>query len=120
MKGIEILSSKEVIAEEKFNWKWFFIMFSLIIVICFVLIQSFTFIEVDTERSNIISISSLIFGVFWGIISGGCMGSLYAIPVKYAMEHKIAILDESAREEVFEKYEVVEQDDKLWTVREKI
>lgn len=118
IKGIEVLNSKKVITKEKFNWKWFFIMCSLMIVISFALVQFYIFIEVDTNMFDITSISLLFFGGIWGIISGVFMGELNAIPIKYAMEHKIAILDDSVTDRVKEEYKIIEQDGKLWTIRE--
>lgn len=116
MHGIEILNSREVVVKEKFNWKWFFIMFSLMIIISFVLLF-FDFTAFDVGLSTMIP--PLIYCVIWGIISGFFVGDSKRIPVEYAMEYKIAILDESVRDRVFEKYEVIKIDEKLWTVREK-
>ena len=66
------------------------------------------------------TISMFFIGIFFGAYFGYLIGVLCSKPVKYGLEHKIAVLDESVIPEIKEKYEIVDQDEKLWTIREEI
>ena len=120
MHGIEILTSKEVIAEEKFNWKWFVAMNILTLAICTIAGVLLAYNSSETQNFLVVFVYLAIFCIFWGLFLGWIMGSLNAIPILFTSEYKIALLDESVISKLEEKYEIIDRDGKLLTIREKI
>lgn len=119
MQGIEILNSKEVVIKEKFNWKWFGI--SNILTWITVAISGILIIATSPNIKDpaVTVVSLIIFGFIYGLFFGGITGSLRAIPILLRTEYKAALLDESVISKLEEKYEIINRDGKLLTIREK-
>lgn len=114
MKGIEILASNDVVVETVFNWKMFWGFFGMVFIFIMLIGVLFTIAESDTDNLIISAILGFIFSIILGYIAGKTNG----IP-KYATEYKITISDEVSIKEFNQKYEIIEQDEKIYTVREK-
>lgn len=116
MNGVEILVIEEVVTKYNFNWKWFLIVAGIVLAI---------FVAVGI----LISISSsdwnqLLVGVIAGLIFGGIFGSVFGaverIPSEYETQYKITISDEVSMNDFIDRYEIVEQNGRLYTVRERV
>ena len=116
MNKIEFLSSEKVITKTRFNWKCFYPIEFVSIVTC--LCAGLHVYKQNNDLGTVICLS--IIGILFGAFYGYLLGLFTATPIKYAMQYKIAILDEAAIPEIKEKYEIVEQNEKLWTIREEI
>ena len=116
MTGVEILTSTEVVSEAVFNWTAFWITFGIV----------FTIIEViaiiswasGDAYASIIPCFALL-GVVGGTIFGTFLGDMFKTPIAYENEYKVTISDEVSLNEFYERYEVIKQEGKIFTVREK-
>ena len=114
MTGVEILATEEVLAESIFNW----ITASITGVIVLAIIIAF-----GIGAQFICDWDDLLCGVFFGAVIGIMLGSIAgiatAIPIKYETRSKVIISDEVSMNEFIEKYEVLDQEGKIYTVRER-
>ena len=116
MNGVEILTSAQVATEFAFNWTvlWIFVG----IISGFVFFLSF----VTTAANNLEWWIALI---IWIVITcilcmlGVIAGTLDKTPTTYETQYKVTISDEVSMTEFYEHYEVIDQDGKIFTVREK-
>lgn len=60
-----------------------------------------------------------ILGVLLGTIIGIGFGCLSSIPTEYQTQYKVTISDEVLMNEFLEKYEIIGQEGKIYTVRER-
>ena len=116
MTGIEILATQEIITEFAFNWNAFWITFSVIFGM-FALIGIFISL-VSYDWSNLIG--GIVAGAAIGMLIGGMVGDVVLrIPVTYKTQYKVTISDEVSMNEFLEKYEIIDQEGKILTVRER-
>ena len=116
MTGIEILATREVITEYAFNWEAFWITFSATLGM-FALLGIF-FSVVSYDWSNLIG--GIVAGAAIGMLIGGVVGDgVLCIPVTYKTQYKVTISDEVSMNEFLEKYEIIDQEGKILTVRER-
>lgn len=116
MNGIDILSSAEVVTKYTFNWQIFWIT-ALIITALITLMGIVTYIDTN-YRTNVIPFC-VISGVIISIMLGGAFGMILNIPIEYITEYKVIVSDEVNFNEFQEKYEIINQEGKIYTVREK-
>lgn len=117
MNGVEILTSNEVaVAYEKFNWSNFGIAIGLIAAIAIVTGLIAGVLNYDCVIGTIVSI--VVFIVFTGII-GMPVGGLTGEPIEYETQYKITIDNSVSMTEFLDKYEIIDQDGKIYTVRER-
>lgn len=115
MTGIEILTTTEVATEYGFCWGIFWGIVAAAIIIT-VFICSFEYFSGECDASIYIVLFPMAFiGVIFGIVVGAGAGE----PKEYETQYKVTISDEVNFNEFVEKYEVIEQDGKIYTVREK-
>lgn len=116
MTGIEILATREIATEFAFNWNVFLITFSVILGM-FVLIGIFISL-VSYDWSNLIG--GIVAGAAIGMLIGAWFGdAVLRIPVTYKTQYKVTISDEVSMDEFLEKYEIIDQEGKILTVRER-
>ena len=117
MSGIEILTSNEVaVVYEKFNWSNFWIAIGVIAGIAIIAGLIAGGVNYDCETG--IKVSALVFIAFTVII-GMPIGGLTVEPTKYETQYKITIDDSVSITEFLDKYEIIDQDGKIYTVRER-
>lgn len=114
MNGVEILSSSKIVTEVAFSWLGFLITLCIV----FVLFLGIGFFMAPQDNNNIVT--GAIFGVRFGIIAGFMMGFIYGTPIEYEMQYKVTISDEVQMNSFFERYEILNQEGKIYTVREKL
>lgn len=118
MNGVEILTSSEVVANTMFNWKAFWIIFAISFFVIF-LISIFIKLVEDLEWF-FIPIFTIAVGLIGGVLFGGLFGgTILATPSEYETQYKVTISDEVSMNEFNEKYEIIDKEGKIYTVREK-
>jgi hypothetical protein len=116
MQGVEILASSQFVTEWATDWTAFGIT-ALIIFVIFVFIGVFKY-QTTYDVSDIVSYS--VVGVVLGLLGGVMIGYiLLSTPAAHETQYKITISDEVSMTEFYEHYEVIDQDGKIFTVREK-
>ena len=116
MTGVEILSSAEVVAESTFNGTAFWIGF--IIMIGFVLTIGVIATAGGAYEKGLI-LFCLIVGIISGIFVGVMFGGLFQTPTSYETHYKVTIDDSVSMNEFIDKYEILDQEGKIYTVKER-
>ena len=115
MNGVEILTSMEVIVANAFNWKVFWITAGAIFGVFIIVGILVSVTDYDWFALAIFSGIGLIASLFFGIL----FGDVESIPTEYETHYKVTISDEVLMSEFSEKYEIVDQDGKIYTIRER-
>ena len=115
MTGVEILSSVEVASEFAFNW--------IACIIGFVIIFGFAlflgiYTSNDMNDKGLIPFC-LIIGIIGGSIAGAIFGGLFSTPIAYETHYKVTIDDSVSMNEFLDKYEILDQEGKIYTVKER-
>lgn len=117
MSGVEILAFEKVAwAWESWNWQSFWIAIAIAFVVS--LIAGFVF--ACQEDSGFAGL--LMFGVMFitvGLIISIPAAKTTVDPIEYETLYKVTIDDSVSMTEFNEKYEVIEQEGKIYTVRER-
>ena len=116
MTGVEILSSAEVVAESAFNGTAFWIGF--IIMLGIVLIVGVIVTACGAYEKGLI-LFCLIIGIISGVFVGVMFGGLFQTPASYETHYKVTIDDSVSMNEFLDKYEILDQEGKIYTVKEK-
>lgn len=114
MNGVDILAMEEIVTETTCNWWLAGLIYLTIAIVCAVI--GF-FIGNDCK----------VFDILLGFLVGCLVGlpiwlSVYVVtntPVAYENQYKVTVTDEVSMNEFMEKYEIIEQDGKIYTVRER-
>lgn len=116
MTGVEILATEEVATKFTFNWTVGLITMAIVaIVLTFV---SVFFIFGDPDEW-VYWVFSIIWSLLIGALVGAKLGEACKTPTDYETQYKVTTSDEVLMNEFSEKYEVIEQDGKIYTVRER-
>ena len=115
MTGVEILTTEEVATEFASNKGVSVFVFIAIVIIC----ATFGYFMMDDCNKSVGIAIGCSLGVFLGLI--GMIIALTATEeiVDYETQYKVTISDEVQLNEFNEKYEIIEQDGKIYTVRER-
>lgn len=116
MTGVEILASEQVATDYIFNWTATWIVTGIVFAI-FISVIIYTCIKNDLSLRDFIGDFAL--SVFVSLLGGLIFGLICRTPSQYTTEHKVTISDEVLMVEFYEHYEVIGQDGKIFTVREK-
>ena len=115
LPGVEILAQEEITVSYAMNWQ------------VAIIIGIITFIVVIVLAVLGLEPSSWgeVLGVFMiSFISAGFMASLLGhgsgAPTKYETEYKVTISPEVSFEEFNEKYRIIDQEGKIYTIRERL
>lgn len=116
MSGVEILATEEVVvAWESWNWEGFLTTVGL----CFlVAIAAGILTGVSDDWGLGVTIFLTVFLV-GGALFGTLIGCTTGEPIEYEAQYKVVIDDSVSMNEFTEKYEIIDQDGKIYTVREK-
>ena len=116
MSGVEILSSAPVACEFAFNWTAFWVVFGIVFSICAIVsIKS----VITGECEWVIIPILLIVGLIGGILLGAAFGNMCKTPIAYETHYKVTIDDSVSMNEFLDKYEILDQEGKIYTVKEK-
>ena len=112
MTGVEILAMEEVVTAYAFNWK------GLMFITCAVI---FCGILGAISNSPYSAFKGALVGMAIGLLLGGIIGQLPAwttLPKEYETQYKVTISDEVSMNDFLERYEIISQEGKIYTVRE--
>lgn len=115
MNGVEILTSEEVVVESVFSWSNFWIalgVFFGIFLIAGIIVSL-------SECNWLVLLISCIVGLPFSSLFGAFIGSEFGDPAKYETQYKLTISDNVSMNEFMEKYEIIDQEGKIYTVRER-
>lgn len=118
MTGVEILTTEQVVTASSFNWfaAWLLGIIAAclsFLTLCFI---AAAYDELDSPGDFILN---GFFGCMIGVLLFGMTGTLASTPSEYVTEYKVFISEEVSLTEFYERYDVIKQDGKLFTVREK-
>lgn len=113
MNGVEILASEQVIAQYRFST-------ATIIVISFIMtvaIVGGVYLSIrNSDWQNLFF--SLVCGIIGSLFAGAFIQEFTKAPLEYETQYKVIISDETLMSDFYNKYEIVEQEGKIFTVRE--
>ena len=112
MQGVEILTSTEVLIVNNSAFWWTFFP---ILAICIA-----AGLMVAANEDNLWWITGgALCGFILGILIGGFPGGLWGNDLNYETQHKVTISEEVSLTEFFKRYEIIDWDGKLYTIKEK-
>lgn len=115
MTGVEILAIEEVATGFAFNWQYFW--FGILGVVIAGFVFGTVYSIIDQGIAGVIAGSVL--GVLFGILLGVILGMECATPIKCETQYKVVISDEVPMNDFLARYEIIDQEGKIYTVREK-
>lgn len=116
MEGIRILSTEEVVSRSEFNLK---IALTACIIIFAVFIISGIFASIKENDWLNLAITGFI-GLFASILVAIGFGITFEKPIEYTTQYKVIVSEEVSFVEFYEKYEIIEKDGEIYTIREKL
>ena len=116
MTGVEILAVEEVAVTFSvgFDWLVFWVVLAVVALLSTIIVGVGLFEELGAW--------SFLFGWLPGLILGMILGAAVARnnqPLEYETQYKVIISDEVKMNEFLEKYEIIDQEGKIYTVRER-
>lgn len=108
MEGVEILAVGQIGVGSSFNW--------LMAIIAGLILGAAAF-AFGLGHDN--CIAGIVMGLLFGIFAGVIVGVAEGIPTHYVPTYKVVISDEVSMNEFIERYEILEQDGKIYTVKER-
>ena len=116
MSGVEILATEEVVvAWASWNWEGFLLTIGLVFFVS-IIAGILAGVSDDWELSVIVFLVVFIVG---GLLFGTLVGCTTGEPIEYETQYKVVIDDSVSMNEFTEKYEIIDQEGKIYTVREK-
>lgn len=117
IKGIEVLSQTEVPTDKAMN----LVVFWTIVIAFFIGTFVYCFVEIGPDRPSewIGSIVIAVLGAVIGCIFGYIIGIATGTPTDYETHYKVVISDEVQMNDFFKNYEIINQDGKIYEIREK-
>jgi hypothetical protein len=116
MNGVEVLASNKIIADKAFSWPIFVIALGAVIVLSIIIGFLITVTNnMDWDGLRIGIIVGLLFNWVFAIP----FGFIFGTPVAYETQYKVIISDEVQMNCFLEKYDILDQEGRIYTVREK-
>ena len=115
MAGVEILHSSEVLVSGRFDGGIFLAMVFTWLILGFIIGIIMSIVCLDEAWL----IGGLYLGAIVGIILGGLTSAIRSTPEVYETHYKVLISDEVSMNEFLEEYEIIDQEGKIYTVKEK-
>ena len=116
MTGVEILAMEEVAVAFGFNWPAFWTIMGLLTFAGFVL--DLVIAEKNAYDWQVIPALALV-GIICGLLIGGPIGFASGEPTAYETQYKVTVSDEVPMNEFFAQYEIIDQEGKIYIVRER-
>ena len=80
-------------------------------------------VGIITFADGVEILTSIIISVFIGILTGTIfgilVGAVFAKPLSYIPEYKVILSDDISMNEFMDKYEIIDQERRIYTVRER-
>jgi len=116
MNGVEILASSEILVDSAFNWETFGWTCGGLFALCFV-VGIITCLLCKCSWEYIICSAQV--GIILGGIFGAGVGAGTSTPLAYETIYKVIVSDEVQMNNFVEKYEIIDQEGKIYTVMER-
>ena len=118
MTGVEILTTTEVATKYAFGWTWFVVAGSIVALLGTALIL--WLVNKEEPTGGVVNIIfSIVMGFILGAAVGFLVGTTTCTPAEYETKYKIIISDEVKFTEFLDKYEILDQEGKIYTVKER-
>ena len=117
MQGIEILSQSEVGRGVAINWTPVIIITAIAAVVVFISVIKLT-VPLDFE-DWLASITITILCSFVVLLVTTLIATVFSKPETYETHYKVTISDEVSMNEFLEQYEIVDQEGKIYTIKER-
>lgn len=117
MNGVEILAVEKIATAYAFNWTVFWAGFFTLIVVA-VLALFLTGVFRDAFKYNLV-MQVLIIIIVGALIAGAFLGIVWITPTEYETQYKVTADDSVSIVDFYDKYEVLDQEGKIYTVVEK-
>lgn len=114
MTGVEILHSSEVPASGGFNGEIFISTLIVCVIMGFIIGTVMSIIDLEIEWM----LGGIGISVMLGLLLGAVIGDISSSEV-YETHYKVFVSDEVSMNEFLEKYEIIDQEGKIYTVKEK-
>lgn len=115
MKGVDILTSMQVVTESVFNWEEFRLWALFTIGICVVVGGIISLFHKSTD--------AICAFIVLGLIIGSIMGAIAAFNNKkitgQETHYQVVISDEVSMNEFLSRYEIIDIDGKIFTIKER-
>jgi hypothetical protein len=117
MTGVEILATEQVAVEFGMNWLVFF----GVGIIAALIVGFFAWLALDASTEPLGIIFSCCIGCLVGVFCGAFVGisDECNIPTKYETHYQVIISEEVNINAFLEQYEIIDQNGKIYTVKEK-
>lgn len=114
MTGVEILATEEVATAFAFNWP-----ICVCLIVMFVIVFTLVGFLVDIDNCC----GGWIVGLCLGLVFGSFCGIHFAKdggePIDYETQYKVTISDTVSMNDFLDRYEIISQEGKIYTVRER-
>lgn len=114
MTGVEILAMEEVAVTFGFDWSIFWAALTIVAALVTIFVGVVCIPELGWW--------SFVVGAIAGCFVGACFGTLFArntLPLEYETQYKVTISDDVSMNSFLERYEIIDQEGKIYTVRDK-
>lgn len=115
MTGVEILAMEEVVTEFSFCWLAFWIAFGVTLMLC--VGSGILFSNSTNDWSYLVLL--VLAGLFMGALFATLFGTLFETPIEYETQYKVIVSDGVPMNDFLDKYEIIDQEGKIYTVRER-
>lgn len=115
MDGVTVLDSYEVVADYAFD-STLFLTILIVSTLSFCFVGIHEYISEASELKDILICTAI--GLLFGMIFGLLGGWIASYPSKYETRYKVTISEQVTMQEFMSKYEVVDVEGKILTVRE--
>lgn len=116
MNGVEILNETQVVAESAFNWTAFWITGSIIFGI---FILSGIILSITYGPDLVGWMMVICSGIILCLIFGFLLGVVCETPTKYETQYQVIIYDSVPMNDFLDKYEIIDTEGKIFTVKER-
>lgn len=115
MNGVEILSAQEVATTITYNVPATWII-ACVTLVCFIGLGIYMTVK---DKDSVWLLLNFIIGFVAAMFIGGVVAATTGTTVEYETRYKVTISDEVSMNEFLDKYEIIEQEGKIYTVRER-
>lgn len=116
MTGVTILNETQVVAESAFNWTAFWIVGSVILGIMIII----GIILSVTEGPDLVGwIAMICCGILLGLLFGFIWGIWCETPTRYETQYQVIIDDSVSMNDFLDKYEIINTEGKIITIKER-
>ena len=114
INGVEILATQEVATAFAFSWEIFW---TALMITMLVGVFIGTLVSLSCKDFEGLVIGCILAAIF-GVVIGVGVGTDGA-PTEYETQYKVTISDEVSMNDFLERYEIISQEGKIYTVRER-